>query len=572
MPAPLGAPPAAAPARTAPRPPAPPARESSGSFDDATSAGAPSLGGEEADPFGSIDIDDATVTEARPAPLAAPPSRAPAPAGAFGLDDLTLPGRPPVGASPPAAAPEADPFGSIDIDDATVPGHPPAPAPARGVAESTGFALPGRPLQGVPGASPRQGAGAASARPPTGPAPSATRGGPPAPAGTPPPSARAPGAVEPFSLDAVAPPGKPATSGPTPPPLDGADPFASLDTVAPPPGKPATSGPTPPPLGGADPFASLDIDDATAAGQPPAASAPVPGAQDLFDLSGDPFGEHAGLQPTETGRAALLGTSAPDAPADGSLLGDVPPMDTGLGVSLGRVGGAGQREVLDMESGLAAPSISVAKPTARPEDVGIPQARPPSRARKATALVLNLVVAAVLVVGLGAVGLTYAREGRLDLSVLAPEQLEALFVPPPKPLVAVDVSNGLYETRSGRPVFYIRGEVENRTRGATHVRVKGALFDGAQRVRAAEGLAGAVATPEEVHEVGNADAATALRQRMDSAAIAVAPGARAPFLLVFQEYPADLGDFRLEVSAEPAPPPAKAAEPAPSQVAPAPTE
>ncbi|WP_233278022.1 hypothetical protein [Myxococcus stipitatus] len=350
---------------------------------------------------------------------------------------------------------------------------------------------------------------------------------------------------------------------------------------------------TPPPavLGGEDPFASLDLSDATVPGRPPSAApspAPASSAGDLFDLSSDSdaFGEHAGVQPSESGRAELFGHSSPEglgfdepqAHSTRSLLDDVPPVDDGqgLGVSLGRIGvpGGAQREVVDLSPDLsAAPAVSVVKPTARPEDVGIPQARPPSRARKVTALLLNLVVAAALVVGLGAVGRVYLREGRIDLTVLSPERLRALVIPTPTSLVALDVSNGLYETQSGRPVFFIRGDVENRTSTATQVRVRGALFDGDQRVRSAEGLAGIVATPEELHAVGNAEAAQALRQRLDGAATSVAPGARAPFLLVFQEYPADLGAFRLEVTVEPVaapsePTPAPAPSGAPAQAAP----
>ncbi|WP_241757987.1 hypothetical protein [Myxococcus landrumensis] len=308
----------------------------------------------------------------------------------------------------------------------------------------------------------------------------------------------------------------------------------------------------------------------------------------MFDLSSDSdaFGEHAGVQPSESGRAELFGHASSDglgfdehqAHSTRSLLDDVPPVEDGqgLGVSLGRIGvpGGAQREVVDLSPDVsAAPAVSVVKPTARPEDVGIPQARPPSRARKVTALLLNLVVAAALVVGLGAVGRVYLREGRIDLTVLSPERLRALVIPAPTSLVALDVSNGLYETQSGRPVFFIRGDVENRTTAATQVRVRGALFDGAQRVRSAEGLAGTLATPEELHAVGNAEAAQALRQRLDATAVSVAPGARAPFLLVFHEYPADLGAFRLEVTVEPVvapsdPAPVPTPSKAPAQAAP----
>jgi hypothetical protein len=300
------------------------------------------------------------------------------------------------------------------------------------------------------------------------------------------------------------------------------------------------------------------------AAQPGRAPAPASSA-DPFDLSSDvdPFGEHAGVQPTDTGRAELLGTSspAPEAPADsgtGSLLADVPPVEEAqeFSVTLGRVGvpAAGAVEVLDMDAVPAAPAVTVARPTARPEDVGIPQSRPPSRARKITALIANLVVASVLVVACAAVGRVYLREGRVDLSVLSPDHLRTLVVPSPRPLVALDVTNALYDTKAGRPLFIVRGEAENRTGAATRIRVRAALFDGSQRVRSAEALAGALPTPEELFAVGDSEAAKALSQRLDAAATPVAPGAKVPFLVMFQEYPADLGSFRLEVTLEPVPP------------------
>ena len=370
-------------------------------------------------------------------------------------------------------------------------------------------------------------------------------------------------------------------------PLAGEDPFGAIDvddvTV--------TSAPTAPaslsaPME-ADPFASLDLggahgatpaaSPARPAGPAPADRAPaapprpVSSASDLFDLSSDvdSFGEHAGMQPTDTGRAALLGAPPPSADSlddfaassesgGSSLLGDVPSVEDAqeFSVTLGKVGApaAGSVEVLDVGALPSTPAVTVARPTARPEDVGIPQSRPPSRARKATALLANLVVAAVLVVGLAAVGRVYLREGRVDLSVLSPDHLRTLVVPAPRPLVALDVTNALYETQSGRPLFFVRGEAENRTGSATRIRVRAALYDGNQRVRSAEALAGAVPTPEELHAVGDSAAATALSQRLDAAATLVAPGAKVPFLVMFQEYPADLGSFRLEVTLEPVPP------------------
>ncbi|WP_342375786.1 zinc-ribbon domain-containing protein [Myxococcus stipitatus] len=528
---------------TPPRPPPPPAAPSG---DDLFAAlgPAPSQGRAAApageDPFASIGGTPPQGRGTGGATPPRPPPQAAAPSGDLfaSLDDATIPGRPLAS----GRAVEA-PFPSLE--DATLPGRPPHAA-------ASGKADPFASL----GSSPSQG------RPPGGAAPSA--GG------------AAPQGRAPRPEAAVAGGAAPQGRVPRPAAPGGEDLIASLT------GTPAPAAP-----GGEDPFASLDLGDATMPGRPPS-SAPASSPGDLFDLSSDSdaFGEHAGVQPSESGRAELFGHSSPDGLAldehpghsTRSLLDDVPPVDEGqgLGVSLGRIGvpGSAQREVVDLSPDVsAAPAVSVVKPTARPEDVGIPQSRPPSRARKVTALLLNLVVAAALVVGLGAVGRVYLREGRIDLTVLSPERLRALVVPAPTSLVALDVSNGLYETQSGRPVFFIRGDIENRTSAATKVRVRGALFDGAQRVRSAEGLAGTVATPEELHAVGNAESALALRQRLDGAATSVAPGARVPFLLVFHEYPADLGAFRLEVTmeavAEPsAPAPVPTPSEAPAQAAP----
>ncbi|NVJ27810.1 zinc-ribbon domain-containing protein [Myxococcus sp. AM011] len=615
-------------ARVAP-PPAPPSVEedpfASIDIDDATVTGSPPVQAPpappsaEEDPFASIDIDDATMTGQPPFSSSAPPARGALPsappaatgappgaraavaqapaqrAAAAGVPASDA--RAPLGSAPrpgapgAASAPRAAPVGAAAPSGASASagassaprggsaGAPLTASPAR--AAQSGAAFLGPEGGTLPGRPPHQGA-APSARPAGGAAPYSA----PEDATVPgrPPLQAAPSDADPFAsldLDDATRPGRPPPQAAP----SGADPFASLDlgdaTV---PGRPPLQAAP----SGADPFASLDLDDATKPGRPPQPSAGLgpaspPDAQDLFGHASDgDFGEHAGVQPSDTGRAELFGSSSHDslglddsqAHSTGSLLDDVPPPDEGLdfgGVTLGRIGGAGvgQREVLELDPQMStAPVVSVAKPTARPEDVGIPQGRPPSRARKVTALLVNLVVAAALVVGLGAVGSVYLSEGRLDLSVLSPESLRALFVPEPKPLVALDVSNGLYETQSGRPLFFIRGDVENRTGAATHVRVRGALFDGDQRVRSVEGLAGLVATPEELHAVGNAEAAQALRKRLDAGAASVAPGARAPFLLVFHEYPAALGSFRLEVSVEAVPAPAAEAVPAPTEAVP----
>jgi predicted Zn finger-like uncharacterized protein len=579
-------------------------------------------------PWNSVDTDMEEGIHQEPtrvAPVPLPPPGPPAPSPFDLAQPVPLPG-----AAPARSVPATPVFGAVNPAGpvASAPAVPlPAPTPAVPLpapavplpAPVTKFSAPpaGTPARRAPAPAPAPAALGAPGEDPfsdfvTGPG----LGAPPLPgfddlpvsvapaaeslrraATAPPPASPPTGAV---ALGPVRP--APPVPAPTPGGFDGDDPFASIDidlsSLGPPAARPAPTA-VPPPAG-EDPFASIDVSvsppgpvspapfspaPVASASQPPASLAPAaprpapatpapPGAQDLFDLGPDPFGEQPGVQATDTGRAALLGMPPPAAASDGlealdaldglgpapgpaggsgggSLLGDVPPAPEEaqeFKVTVGRVGPppSGPGEAVDLSS--------VPKPSARPEDVGIPQGRAPSRARKVTGLVANLVVAAVLVVALGAVGLGYLREGRVDLSVLSPGRLRELLVPAARPLVAVDVSNGLYETQGGRPVFFIRGEAENRSGASTRVRVRAALYDGAQRVRSAEALAGAVPSPEELYAVGKTEAAGALRQRLDAAAATVAPGARAPFVVMFHEYPADLAGFRLEVTLESAPP------------------
>ena len=163
--------------------------------------------------------------------------------------------------------------------------------------------------------------------------------------------------------------------------------------------------------------------------------------------------------------------------------------------------------------------------------------------------VLLVVVAVLVVLGL-AVGLASMNEGRVGLSALTPENLRET-MSPTIPLAAKEMSNGLYETLGPTPLFFVRGEVENRSGATSQVKVNVALYEGTQRVKSAEGLAGGVPSPEEFHALRSAEDAAALRARLDAAAQKVAPGARVPFVVFFYEYPADLEHFRLEVTLTP---------------------
>ncbi|NOK12075.1 zinc-ribbon domain-containing protein [Corallococcus exercitus] len=520
----------------------------------------------------------------------------------LGLDDFPGTDSSALGLGPaPGAGAPRGPAASPLAQGAPAPGAGPAVARTApgAVAPSGTGAAPGRAaMPSAPGASAAVGAGAAPARagmPPTPGAPvavGAARAGMPPTPGVPaagggarasaPSTAGAPAGVgaapartgSPAARPGGAPVASPglAAAGSTelaPDPLfhfamdapaapdAGSLRHAANVAVAPSPSGATAVGPVVPSPGfeSDDPFASIDM----AAPAPDLSASPVDSGAapepmgDLFDFSGAGASGEEGMAPTDTGRAALLGDVPAEAGADEpggiSLLGDVPVYDDGDPFKITTP----RREVVDLANMRGGPAVTVAKPSARMEDVGMPQRRLPGRARKVTGLVLNLAIATVLVVALGALGTVYLRDGKVDPSTLSPDRLRTLVLPASRPFIASDVSNGLYETRDGRMLFVVRGEAENRSGAAAAVRVRAALFDGDQRVRSAEGLAGALATPEELHAVTTREAATALRQRMDAAALPVPPGGKVPFLVMLQEFPADLSGFRLEVTLEPVP-------------------
>jgi hypothetical protein len=192
------------------------------------------------------------------------------------------------------------------------------------------------------------------------------------------------------------------------------------------------------------------------------------------------------------------------------------------------------------------------RPFGRPEDArGVEEYAEPGAARRYAGLVTNLAVAAGLVLLLVTGGSVYLNEGKLDASAFSKERVAALFAARRAAAVA-DVSNGLYETKAGRSVFFVRGVVHNRTDAPLHAKVRAEILDGAELVRAAEGMAGAVPTPEDVYGIAGAADQAKLSARLNQEAKVVPPGAEAPFFLLFnfgdaQQSP-DLATYRLRVS------------------------
>ncbi|MDC0709822.1 zinc-ribbon domain-containing protein [Stigmatella sp. ncwal1] len=542
-------------------------------------ASAPPQGGVRPTPF-PVPTSSAAVSApvARPAPV--PPVAPPAPVAPtsampfmdedpFGPSNIDL-GAPtsdlgfhaePEPAPAPVAAPapasfsfsEDDPFGSVGVD-LSAPSHDELSAPVPAA------------LKGRPGPSAVPPAPAAPARP----APSlAPRSSAPMPAdfdefASPFGAAESPAAPAP----AFAPPGPmefgmlgdDEMGGGSGPPAEPAvpfqDPFASAAADAAPPEDPfAQAAHT---SGIPDPFAQAahtsGIPDPFAQAAEPRFSPTETGRQLLG--SADPSQGfltetnkgHQVISPTDTGRSRL------DLPPRG-MQEEIPGLETGSAQGGGSLLDVPPQESLPaVQESLPAPSLgapSIARPAGRPADMGIPERRKPSAAQQVTGQVAYLTIAGGLLLALTAVGSVYLKEGRVDAAALSPSTLLELVTP--SDFVARNVSNGLYDTRGGGAVFYVRGEVENRSSKPVRIKVRSALYDGGQRVKATEGLAGKVPTPEELYGVTHEDSAAQLRTQLDAAAATIAPGARAPFIVLYHDYPQELGQLRLEVKMEAVP-------------------
>lgn len=464
--------------------------------------------------------------------------------------------------NPAAAAPAgADPFARF--------GAPPADPPDNEVTRPGVFAL------GVE----------ATRRPPAAPAyPSA-----PAYPASPAPPADA----QPFDFGSLTPPGQtspavPAVPAYSPPPA-AASPF-DFSAIA----KPAAS---------AAP-AAFDFSNFTApSGPPPPAPAPPPvraaappppppppsapsaltaPALPAFDFSSaapaGPTGNNAfDMGGLSAKSSAPMESSPPFPGAGGSADGFFAGADDAGPAALSNVDGAAARAMFDMpapkpqelldvpapepEQGQTSASgrniervalgRTSSSPAASSPPAPVPLEEPPRR-RTVVGIIVNVVIAAMLVVGLVVAGSAYVNEGKLTSDAFSLEGLKNTFAPSVD-FVANDVSNGLYETRAGRSVFFVRGEVINRSEAAVKVVVKAEIVEDGKVVRFGESWAGEPASPEEIFLIDSTEALEALNRKVEKRAVVVPPGSAAAFVVPFTEYPPDLKGFRVRVSARAVP-------------------
>jgi predicted Zn finger-like uncharacterized protein len=374
-----------------------------------------------------------------------------------------------------------------------------------------------------------------------------------------------------LNLDMTAVPAAPAPAPTSPPAGQAAEsldfdemqsPLAPMPVRAPPSAPPARSfgelgGPPPPARSPRGPDAS-ELEFASA----PSPTTPVPGTDsktptsELFGKSATPLDEESfplGPSSNDASRAADRATlfDMPErlAPPEEEEATAVPAGPTSL---LADVPDAVPDAPVHPSAGLpAVPTTTlgrVSRPPTGTSVLGLEEPRELGRARRVSGAVVNIGVAALLVVALAAVGNVYVNEGRLDWAALSPGRWAALFVPP-SGIATFDVSNGLYETRGGRPLAYVRGRVENRGLRPGRVVVHAEIWDGSQLLEKSEGLAGVLPTPEEMVEASTRRDVEALRARLQQGAPAVPPGKAMDFVLLFDEPPQGVAGLRLKVSA-----------------------
>ena len=272
---------------------------------------------------------------------------------------------------------------------------------------------------------------------------------------------------------------------------------------------------------------------------------PIADPPDLASLEDELFGDlPGGDSESEVPYDAYSPPPPPPKDPDHSLFEMPPP-------SQPEPAAVAARELLPPEEALLPPSPArsalLGPPGLRPLPPKPSAARTPKLRRIVTGLAVNLAIATGLLLVLGAVGAIYANDGKLDSSAFSIRRIGST-LRATGGAIALESWNGIYDTKSGKPVFYIRGEAQNTSAAAAKLKVRAEILDGAQLVRAAEILAGAAAGPEELYNIASSKDADALATRLEAAAATVASGGRAPFLVTFYDYPPNLSAFRLKVT------------------------
>jgi predicted Zn finger-like uncharacterized protein len=309
-----------------------------------------------------------------------------------------------------------------------------------------------------------------------------------------------------------------------------------LGDIAPPPTPP------PPPPAAAKPaarqlpnFDDIEIDDGKVEVPPPrpAASrtpAPKPAPPRPPRRAAAPADD---MFANELGRAPAKETAAPAAGAEASVgfKTDLDPFE-GMGLAESSAGAA-----VDFPPA-ARHEKSAPKSEAKPEAPAAESA-PPAPGMVSSALT-GLVGAALAIAVVIAAALS-DEAGWLGLG-------------PSSDVVATRVVSGLYDTVAGKPVFFVRGRIENhgpKARGPVRV-IAELVAEGAPEARV-ETIAGAEPTAEDVWSLRTPAEVDKLNRTLETNQVErrVRPGSSLPFFAVIAEPPADLGRHKLHLRVEP---------------------
>jgi predicted Zn finger-like uncharacterized protein len=158
----------------------------------------------------------------------------------------------------------------------------------------------------------------------------------------------------------------------------------------------------------------------------------------------------------------------------------------------------------------------------------------------------GIVVAALVLAGLRVASLS---EGLVP-SWLAPAVTSEI--------VATRIRSGLYDTSTGKPVYFVRGKIENRGKSVRGpVRVVAELVGRSGVDARAEAVAGIEPSAEDVYALRSpADADKLVRTLAGSEGDRrIQPGSSVPFFALIADPPADLARHKLTVRIEPLEPP-----------------
>ncbi|HEY6909744.1 MAG TPA: zinc-ribbon domain-containing protein [Myxococcales bacterium] len=213
----------------------------------------------------------------------------------------------------------------------------------------------------------------------------------------------------------------------------------------------------------------------------------------------------------------------------------------------GAAGMSGGAAPQDPDAGSERPQAPAPAASTMPAPAAIPAA--PARSAGSEAPAGRTVLSSVLTGLLGA-ALAIAVVIASALSGGAPGWLG---LGPAADVVATHLVSGVYDTAGGKPVFYVRGRVENRSKKVHGpVRVTAELVADGQSPSTAETMAGAQPSPEDVWSLRTAADAEKLVRTLEAAPVErkLRPGASLPFFAIIADPPADLRRHHLRISLE----------------------